>query len=92
MPEFTKIAVAGYGTTMRFSEQLAELADAVGIPKLSFRGKLLWKEGVIERWIIETKIPGRLNDPEAEEFVYEERYPDWENIVEMAMQGAIARI
>ena len=84
MPEFTKVAVSGDGTTLHFSEQLAELADVVGMPKPSFRGKLLWKEGVIERWTIETRIHGRINDPEAEELDYEERYPDWENSVEMA--------
>ena len=79
MSEYTKIAVAGYGSTLLFSEQLAELADVVGIPKPSFRGKLLWKEGVIERWIIKTKIPGRINDPEAEE----EEAPQAESDVEM---------
>ena len=58
MPEFTKVAVVGYGSTLLFSKQLAKLAHVVGIPNMSFRGKLLWKEGVIEGWIIETKIPG----------------------------------
>ena len=76
MPEFTRIAVARDGTTLHFSRQIAELARLVELPAPSFGGKLLWKEGVIERWIIETKIPGRTDDLQAEEFVYEERYSD----------------
>ena len=61
------------------------MAHVVGIPNPVFRGKLLWKEGGIERWIIETTIPRRMFDPKPEEFVYEESYSDWEYIVEIAM-------
>ena len=92
MPEFTKEVRSAYKSPLHFSAQLAELAHVVGIPNPVFRGKLPWKEGDIERWTIETTIPGRMFDPNPEEFVYEESYPDWEYSVEIAMQGAIARI
>ena len=92
MPEFTKEYRPFYKSPLHFSALLEDLAHTVGIPNPSFRGKLLWKEGDIERWTIETTIPGRMFDPNPEEFVYEEDYPDWEYSVEIAMQGAIARI
>src|SRR5664279_4577670 len=92
MSTFTEFAVARDRRTENFSKQLAELATLVGISVPKFRGKLLYKEHGIERWLIETRIPGRKDDPAAEDMVYETRYPNWECSVEIAMQGAMAHI
>ena len=92
MPELIKEVRAAPQSSLHFSALLADLARTVGIHSPTFRGKLIWKEGEIEKWTIETTIHRRIGDPNSEEFVYEEDYPDWEHSVEIAMQGAIARI
>ena len=92
MSTFTHRIVAGNGETEHFDQQLAELAQLVGIPPPIFRGQLLYQEYGIERWLIETTIPARIDDPTTREEIYEERYPDWDMSVQVAMQGAMARI
>jgi hypothetical protein len=52
----------------------------------------LYKQGEIERWLIETTLPANPEDPATHEEIYEERYPDWELSLSIAMQGAIGRI
>ena len=80
MPEFTKEVIDAPQLSLHFSALLADLARTVGISSPTFRGKLIWKEGDIEKWTIETTIHHRIGDPNSKEFVYEEDYPDWELI------------
>ena len=92
MSTFTHLVVAGDGDTLHFDRQLSELAALVGIPPPIFQGRLVYQEYGVERWLIKTTIPACTNDPSTQEVIYEERYPDWEVSVQLAMQGAIARI
>ena len=92
MSTFTHRAVAGEGVTVFFDRHLAELATLVGIPPPIFQGQQLYKQSEIERWLIETTIPANPEDPSTHEEIYEERYPDWEISLSIAMQGAIGRI
>ena len=92
MPPSVRSAVAGEGTAHIFSGTLFELAVYVGIQAPSFRGTFICRESGLEKWRIRTTIPGRTADPEDEGMKYSEYYPDWTYSVDMAMQGAIARI
>ena len=76
MSAFTHEIVAGIGDTEHFDRQLAELATIVGIPPPTFRGQLLYRQHGMERWLIETTIPARTDDPSTREEIYEEGYPD----------------
>jgi hypothetical protein len=52
----------------------------------------LYKEYGLEKWEIQTIIRGREEDPEDPTMDYISAYIDWSGFVEIAMQGAIARI
>ena len=92
MPPYCRSAVAGQDTAHYFNDTLFELAVFVGIQAPTFRGKLLCRECGLEKWQIKTTIPGRTADPEDEGMEYSEEYPDWTYSIDVAMQGAIARI
>jgi hypothetical protein len=46
----------------------------------------------MEKWEIQTIIKGREDEPEDSTMDYTNSYIDWSGSVEIAMQGAIARI
>jgi hypothetical protein len=71
---------------------LFDLSGKVGIAPPVFQGRRLYQEHGIEAWTIKTFIPGSDADPDDPDMTYTEVYPDWVNSVEIAMQGAIARI
>ena len=92
MDSFDQMAVAGLETQHYFTTTLFELSTFVGIPPPTFHGRLLCRESGMEKWEIQTSIPGRTADPDDEGMEYSEDYPDWDYLVDVAMQGAIARI
>jgi hypothetical protein len=51
-----------------------------------------YKEYGMEKWLIQTTIQGRLDEEGESSMEYTEAYVDWRYSVEIAMQGAIARI
>jgi hypothetical protein len=51
-----------------------------------------YKEYGLEKWLIQTTIQGRLDEEGESMMEYTEAYVDWRYSVEIAMQGAIARI
>jgi hypothetical protein len=51
-----------------------------------------YKEYGMEKWLIQTTILGRLDEAEGTSMEYTEAYIEWNFSVEIAMQGAIARI
>jgi hypothetical protein len=53
---------------------------------------MVYKEYSMEKWLIQTTILGRLDEAEGTSMEYTEAYIDWNFSVEIAMQGAIARI
>ncbi|KAK1608483.1 hypothetical protein QYE76_032156 [Lolium multiflorum] len=71
---------------------LFDLSRDVEIAPPVFQGRRLYQEHGIEAWAIKTFIPGSDADPDDLDMTYTEVYPDWINSVEIAMQGAIARI
>jgi hypothetical protein len=83
--------VAGLGC-YHFSETLLELSNFIGIPPPEFRGRRVYKEYDLEKWEIQTIIQGREEDPEHPTMDYTIAYIDWSYGVEIAMQGAVARI
>jgi hypothetical protein len=52
----------------------------------------MYKEKGMEKWEIQTIIQGREEDPEDSTMDYINPYIDWSGSVEIAMQGAVARI
>jgi len=68
------------------------LANYIEIPPPTFHGKMVYREHGTEKWTIKTTIPGLPNDPNDQDMEYTQEYPDWYTSVEVAMQGAIARI
>jgi hypothetical protein len=83
--------VAGEGDYL-FSEVLLDLATQLQIPPPVFCGKMQYKEYGLEKWLIQTTIQGRLDEEGESTMEYTEAYVDWRYSVEIAMQGAIARI
>jgi regulator of replication initiation timing len=83
--------VAGLGHYL-FSEMLLEVANFFEIPPPEFRGKMEYKEHGTEKWLIQTTIQGRHDEPEDPTMQYTKAYVDWDHSVEIAMQGAIAHI
>jgi hypothetical protein len=53
---------------------------------------MVYKEYSMEKWLIQTTILGKLDEAEGTSMEYTEAYIDWNFSVEIAMQGAIARI
>ncbi|XP_071683404.1 uncharacterized protein [Lolium perenne] len=68
------------------------MSSLVGIPPPVIQGRQLYKEHDTEAWLIKTFIPGSDDDLDDPGMTYSDIYPDWENSVEIAIQGAIARI
>ena len=91
MADYDVSTFAGEGAHC-FSDRLMRLSTFVGIPPPTFHGKMLYKEHGTEKWKIKTVIPGRTSDPHDMALEYTVEYPDWYHSVEMAMQGAIARV
>jgi hypothetical protein len=91
MDSYDHRVVAGLGN-YTFSKTLLELSDFVGITPPEFRGRRMYKENGMEKWEIQTIIQGREEDPEDSTMNYTNLYIDWSGSVEIAMQGAIARI
>ncbi|KAK1694878.1 hypothetical protein QYE76_011575, partial [Lolium multiflorum] len=91
MADYDETLVAG-DEYFFLSRTLFDMSAAVGIAPSVFQGKQLYKEHGTEAWSIKTFIPGSDDDPEDPSMTYSEVYPDWENSVEIAIQGAIARI
>jgi hypothetical protein len=91
MDPYDHRVVAGLGNYC-FSQTLLELSDFVGIPPPEFQGRRVYKEYGLEKWEIQTIIRGREEDPEDPTMDYTNAYVDWSYSVEIAMQGAIARI
>ena len=91
MDFYDELVVAGEGDFV-FTRTLLELANHVGIPPPESHGKTEYREMGLEKWTILTKIPGRVGVATDEEMSYIQVYPEWHNSVEIAMQGAIARI
>jgi hypothetical protein len=52
----------------------------------------VYKEYGLEKWEIQTIIWGHEEDPKDPTMDYTNAYVDWSYLVEIAMQGAIARI
>jgi hypothetical protein len=71
---------------------LFDMSVLVGIPPPVIQGRQLYKEHGTEAWLIKTFIPGSDDDLDDPGMTYSDTYPDWENSVEIAIQGAIARI
>src|SRR3954447_7099609 len=92
MSTYCRTAIARGNPAHYFNHTLQELADFVGIDYPSFRGKLLYWEHDLAKWEINTIIPKHADDPSDVNMVYSEEYPDWDFSIDMAMQGAIARI
>src|SRR3954447_11960982 len=92
MPPHVHSAIAGEDSAHTFNETLFELAVHVGIQAPSFRDTFISRECGLEKWRIKTTIPGRTADPEDQGMQYSEYYPDWTYSIDIAMQGAIARI
>src|SRR4051812_19864144 len=92
MSTYSQTAIAGGNPAHYFNHTLQELADFVGIDPPTFRGKLLYREHALAKWEIKTVIPKRTDDPSDVNMEYSEEYPDWDFSIDMAMQGAIARI
>jgi hypothetical protein len=88
MDPYDHRVVAGLGN-YTFSKTLL---DFVGIPPPEFRGRRVYKENGMEKWEIETIIRGHEEDPEDPTMDYINPYIDWSGSMEIAMQGAIARI
>jgi hypothetical protein len=74
------------------SSILFDMSSLVGIPPPVIQGRQLYKEHDTEAWLIKTFIPGSDDDLDDPGMTYSDTYPDWENSVEIAIQGAIARI
>ena len=74
------------------SSILFDMSSLVGIPPPVIQGRQLYKEHDTEAWLIKTFIPGSDDDLDDPGMTYSDIYPDWENSVEIAIQGAIARI
>ncbi|KAK1610264.1 hypothetical protein QYE76_033937 [Lolium multiflorum] len=91
MADYDETLVAG-DEYFFLSRTLFDMSAAVGIAPPVFQGKQLYKEHGTEAWSIKTFIPGSDDDPEDPSMTYSEVYPDWEKSVEIAIQGAIARI
>jgi hypothetical protein len=91
MDPYDKRVVAGLGTYL-FSEMLLDVADFFEIPPPEFCGKLEYKDNGTEKWLIQTTIQGRQDEPDEATMQYTDAYIDWDHSVEIAMQGAIARI
>ena len=89
---FSRTAVAGENTAHYFTTTLLDVSTYVGILPPTFKGTLLSNEHGLEAWHIETLIPGREEDPVDEPMKYGDDYPDWDYSIDVAMQGAIARI
>ena len=92
MDSYGQMAVAGQGTRHYFTSRLFELSTFIGILPPTFHGRLLCRERGLEKWEIKTSIPGLTADPDDEGMEYFEDYPDWDYCIDVAMQGAIARI
>ena len=92
MSNYSHAAIAGGNPAHYFNHTLRELADFVKIDPPTFRGKLLYQEHGLAKWEIKTVIPKRDEDPSDVRMEYSEEYPDWDFSIDMAMQGAIARI
>jgi hypothetical protein len=91
MDTYDERVVAGQGEH-HFTEILLDLATLVGIPPPVFCGKLQYKEYGMEKWLIQTTIQRRLDEDGESTMEYTEAYVDWKFSLEIAMQGAIARI
>jgi hypothetical protein len=91
MDTYDERVVAGEGDYL-FSEVLLDLATQLQIPPPVFCGKMQYKEYGLEKWLIQTTIQGRLDEEGESTMEYTEAYVDWRYSVEIAMQGAIARI
>jgi hypothetical protein len=62
MDPYDQRIVTGLGPYL-FSETLLKLATFVDITPPEFRGKMEYKEHGTEKWLIQTTIQGRLDDP-----------------------------
>jgi hypothetical protein len=91
MDPYDKRVVAGLGTYL-FNEMLLDVADFFEIPPPEFCGKLEYKENGTEKWLIQTTIQGRQDEPDDATMQYIDAYIDWDHSVDIAMQGAIAPI
>jgi hypothetical protein len=90
MDFYDMTTTAGEGYHL-YSRTLHRLATLVRIPPPTFHGKIEYREGGLEKWSILTTIPA-CPDYSDEPLAYTEDYPDWVYSVEVAMQGAIARV
>jgi hypothetical protein len=91
MDTYDKRVVAGEGPHL-FTKILLHLATLVQIPPPVYCGKMQYKEYGMEKWLIQTTILGRLDEDGDSTMEYTEAYIDWNFSVDIAMQGAIARI
>ena len=89
---FTRTTVAGEDDAHYYTKTLYELTNHVGILPPTFTGTLLSNEYGLEEWNIKTFIPGSGDDPSDADMEYSDDYPDWDYSIDVAMQGAIARI
>jgi hypothetical protein len=91
MADYDETFVAG-DEHFYLSDILFDMSTLVGIAPQVIQGRQLYKERGMEAWMIKTFIPGSDDDPDDPNMTYSEVYPDWMNSVEIAIQGAIARI
>jgi hypothetical protein len=91
MADYDEMLIAG-DEAYFLSRMLYDLSRVVDIPPPLFQGKRLYQEHGTEVWMIKTFISGSVVDPDDPDMMYTEVYPDWPNSVEIAIQGAIARI
>jgi hypothetical protein len=91
MDPYDKRVVAGVGTYL-FSEMLLDVADFFEIPSPEFCGKLEYKENGTEKWLIQTTIQGRQDEPDDAIMQYTDAYINSDHSVDIAMKGAIAPI
>jgi hypothetical protein len=75
MDTYDERVVAGHGPH-RFIEILLDLTTFAGIPPMVFYWKMQYKEYGMEKWLIQTTILGRLDEPEGSSMEYTEAYID----------------
>ncbi|KAK1646523.1 hypothetical protein QYE76_064328 [Lolium multiflorum] len=91
MADYDETFVAG-DESFYLSGILSDMSSLVGIAPPVIQGRQLYNEHDVEAWSIKTFIPGSDDDLDDPGMTYTDVYPDWTNSVEIAIQGAIARI
>src|SRR4051812_28604263 len=93
MGEYTKVAYASLETTRLFGRQLGALARELKRIMPMFRGRMIpTSTPGVERWEIQTIIPGEPTSAENANWYRTNVYPDWAGGVRSAMHDALSRM